>query len=281
MFDGPYTDLQPAAPGIAVRLPDSCLMHSSHTAVLNLPSLPIAARTAHIFPALASGSLLSIGLLCDHGCHATFTATTVTVTHHGVIIATGARSHTTNGLWRIHLPAPDQPLDLHPATTSPHPTGATANSVIRHDTVAERIAFYHACMFSPALSTWCAAIDAGRLTTWPDLTFAQVRQHPPQSTPMAKGHLDQKRANAQSTKLPDPPMDPSLAQPGETPLESCPPTTDPPAIRTHFVYADCHPVTGQVYSDQTGRFLQASTTGNVYIVVLYDYDSNSIHAEPM
>ena len=56
-----------------------------------------------------------------------------------------------------------------------------------------------ASMFSPAISTWCAAIDASHFTSWPELTSAQVRQYPPQSIAMVKGHLDQERANARST----------------------------------------------------------------------------------
>jgi len=43
-------------------------------------------------------------------------------------------------------------------------TTSTANAVISNPNLAERIAFYHASMFSPALSTWCTAIDAGHFT---------------------------------------------------------------------------------------------------------------------
>ena len=39
--------------------------------------------------------------------------------------------------------------------------------------------------------------------------------------------------------------------------------------------------TGQIYTDQTGRFLVPGSTGATQLFVLYDYDSNSIHAEPM
>ena len=39
---------------------------------------------------------------------------------------------------------------------------------------ATRVAFLHAACFSPAILTWCAAIDAGYFTTWPELTSAQV-----------------------------------------------------------------------------------------------------------
>ena len=34
------------------------------------------------------------------------------------------------------------------------------------------------------------------------------------------------------------------------------------------------------FTDQTGRFLVASISGHSYTLVLYDYDSNYIHADP-
>jgi len=39
--------------------------------------------------------------------------------------------------------------------------------------------------------------------------------------------------------------------------------------------------TGKIYTDQTGRFIVASTRGNKYILVAYDYDSNTILTEPL
>ena len=41
------------------------------------------------------------------------------------------------------------------------------------------------------------------------------------------------------------------------------------------------PTTGQIHTDQTGQFIVPSSTGNNYLLILYDYDSNSILAEPM
>jgi hypothetical protein len=38
--------------------------------------------------------------------------------------------------------------------------------------------------------------------------------------------------------------------------------------------------TGQIYTDQTGRFVSPSSNGNNYLMVLYDYDSNFIFAQP-
>jgi hypothetical protein len=36
-----------------------------------------------------------------------------------------------------------------------------------------------------------------------------------------------------------------------------------------------------VYTDPTGKFLVPSVSGNQYILIVYEYDSNYIHAEPM
>ena len=41
------------------------------------------------------------------------------------------------------------------------------------------------------------------------------------------------------------------------------------------------PITGQIYTDQPGKFLVPSLSGNNYIMVLYDLDTNSILSEPM
>jgi hypothetical protein len=159
-------------------------------------------------------------------------------------------------------------------------TASTANAVINNPNLAERIAFYHASMFSPALSTWCTAIDAGHFTSWPELTSAQVRRYPPPSIAMVKGHLDQERASVRSTKLTAEKHEITTSHPVPDPTpESLAP--DPAALKTHFLYADCQPATGQIYTDPTGRFLVPSVSGNSYILVVYNYNSNFIHAEPM
>ncbi len=57
----------------------------------------------------------------------------------------------------------------------------------------------HACMGSPALSTFIKALDAGFLDSVPLMAW-QVRKSPPNSEAMGKGHLDLTRANQRSTK---------------------------------------------------------------------------------
>ena len=55
----------------------------------------------------------------------------------------------------------------------------------------------------------------------------------------------------------------------------------PPPKRSHSVYTDCIPATGRIYTDQSGPFLTPSISGNKYIFILYDYDSNFIDAIPI
>jgi hypothetical protein len=78
---------------IAIHNPNGEVMHSTHTAELHLPGLPLAARQVHIVPLLASQSLLSIGQFCDAGCKVAFVAETVTVSHKAEVLLTGQATH--------------------------------------------------------------------------------------------------------------------------------------------------------------------------------------------
>ena len=280
----PVVDKRSTNYGVNVTLPDGNSINSTHTALLQLPSqLPINARTAHIFPDLKSGSLISIGQLCDHNCTAIFDATQVKIYYKDAIIMSGARSINTNNLWVLELDdLPNQTTtnvvtfaDSSVSTTSV----GTANSLVAHDTMSERIAFYHATCFSPVISTWCDAIDAGHFTTWPELTSARVRKHLPRgSIPMIKGHLHQQRANIQSTKKhPNNPVIETTPTTTEPENDFTPTPTSPPEQRSGAVLVQIIEITGKSYSDQTGKFLATSSSGNNYVLVLYEYDSNSIH----
>ena len=96
--------------GIPVRLPNGTIIRSTHTAELDMPHLPLAARQAHIFPDLANSALLSIGQFCDNGYEARFTKHSVTIQQGATIILQGQRDP--NGLWV---------LDLETATTTTQP----------------------------------------------------------------------------------------------------------------------------------------------------------------
>jgi hypothetical protein len=82
------------------------------------------------------------------------------------------------------------------------------------------------------------------------------------STSTTKGHSNQQRQNARTTKIKNAKVivtEPDLDH----------------GIKTQFVYAATID-SGQIYTDQTGRFTVVSSKGNKYIMLLYDYDSNAI-----
>jgi hypothetical protein len=87
------------------------------------------------------------------------------------------------------------------------------------------------------------------------------------STSTAKGHLNQQRQNARTTKIKDAQLLDSDAD-----LDH--------GIKTQNVYAATIDA-GQIYTDQTGRFHAVSSKGNKCIMVLNDYDSNAILAKPI
>jgi hypothetical protein len=86
-------------------------------------------------------------------------------------------------------------------------------------------------------------------------------------TSTTKGNFNQQRQNARTTKIKD------------TKVIVAVPDLDH-GIKTQFVY-DAKIYAGQIYTDQTGRFPVVSIKGNKYIMILYDYDSNAILAQPI
>jgi hypothetical protein len=254
--------------GIRVQMPNKTTIQATHTCLLDIPGLPPSARQAHIFPQLAH-ALLSIGLLCDNGCTATFDADTVSITLNGAILLTGYRDPTSR-LWKIPLGQTQAPSPRATLQPMPH----QAYSAYHTSSQADHISFLHAAAGYPVPSTWIKAIDRGHYTTWPGLSSSAVRKHLPKSLATVQGHLNQSRQNLRSTK-PNPKL---IADPA--------PISDPtipasPHERTHHVFAAVHDVTGQIYTDLTGRFPVQSSRGYKYILVLYDYDSNAILTEPM
>jgi len=260
-----------------------------HTAKLNLLHLPPAARAAHIFPALGNALLISIRQLCNANCTATFTADTVTVTHNGNTIICGTCTNATN-LWTATLQQ-DDPITHKPKQHTPQPQ---ANNVNHTRKTAELVAFAHGTLFSPAIITLRQALWRNYIHNFPGLTEKSLRQHPPLSVATIKGHLDQSRQNQRSTK-PKVTFPEDISPPPDDPLSPTEdtlntelstdfwPSSDPDNERTHQCFTACteDTLTGKIFTDQTGCFIIPSSTGNTQIFILYDYDSNSIHAEQL
>ena len=133
-------------------------------------------------------------------------------------------------------------------------------------TAVARLKFYHAALFSPSLSTLHQAIRSGFLSSFPGLSIRSLQLHPPISEATIKGHLNARRQHHRSTQR-------SFSTPGY--IFNA--TTVPPS-RTHHTYASCFEATGKIFTDQTGSFLLPSISGNKYVFILYDFDSNYISA---
>ncbi len=262
------TNIQPTSHGIIVTLPDGSRIRSTHTALLDMPALPPAACVAHLFPGLV-GSLLSIGVLCDHGCQALYDAACVTITRNGEVVLSGTRSAATHNLWMVDLQQAD-------TDTSIKWTAAALSAAPRTQQLL--VAFFHACLCSPTLSTFIEAIKR-KFVSFPGLTEALARKYSPASIATAKGHLTQTPAGLRSTKA-DAELDDWYPVPADTRGES----SSHSARQAANVFARVSrikPLTGRHDIDATGRLPVASVAGNQYVLVMFCEDENYIHTEPL
>lgn len=108
------------------------------------------------------------------------------------------------------------------------------------------------------------AIQAGFFATWPGLTAKDVSNYLSKSEATTKGHLKQTRQNLRSTK-----------PKSDTAHRAQVQATEP----TNKVFVRIFDPSGQIYTDQTGRFPVTSSLGSKYIMILYDHDSNAILAK--
>jgi hypothetical protein len=89
----------------------------------------------------------------------------------------------------------------------------------------------------------------GNFSSWPGLNEQSVDKYLSKYTSTAKGHLNQQRQNARTTKI----KDAELLDP-EADLDH--------GIKTQYVYAAIIDA-GQIYTDQTVRFPVVSSKGNI------------------
>jgi hypothetical protein len=125
------------------------------------------------------------------------------------------------------------------------------------------------------------------ISLFPGISPKLLSKYPPNSNATAKGHLDQTRKNVQSTKPKHTTLSPALTA-AVVPLpcnddnndDFFPPST-PPGLPIDHCFAAVMESTGQIFTNQTGCFILPSSQGFTQLLVLYCYDANYIHAEPM
>jgi hypothetical protein len=172
---------------------------------------------------------------------------------------------------------------LNPGSHTPTaPQLQTCLMAVAAATPQALVAFSHAALFSPALSTLTTALAKGFLLPIPGVTLVSLCKYPPKSVATIKGHLDQICKNLHSTKTLKPPTTPDPADNPDDLSESFP-SSDNGNLATDYCYAAVisPQPTGQVHSDQTGKFPVLSSTGNNHLIIVCNYNSNGIIAEPM
>jgi hypothetical protein len=141
----------------------------------------------------------------------------------------------------------------------------SAHNVYEQKSIKDTITYVHACCVSPVTDTWLKSIQNGQFATWPSVTVENVRKYLGKSDATAKCHLNQIRQNIRSTQQAE-----VITEPDADIVQE---------DKCHYLYATTLE-TNQIYSDLTGRFPTTSLSGNKYILILYDYDSNSILSAP-
>jgi hypothetical protein len=255
---------------ITVIQPSGERMQSTHAVDLLLRNLPPDAKIAHSLPGLTN-NLLSVALLCNAGCEVFFHATGCEVTLNGMVILRGWRDPH-HRLWCVRI-VDDAWTTHHPIADNdnPIPTTTVANSLYDCDNTQQLIRFYHACLFSPVLSTLTKAINKGDLKGFPGLTAERACCHITINDATTKRHMDQTCQGQRSTHLTSLPTNNTEEVP----------TQEPDNTMINLIYMTTHEVTGQLYTDQTGRFPITSTQGHAYLVIFYVYNANFISSVPI
>jgi hypothetical protein len=123
-------------------------------------------------------------------------------------------------------------------------------------------------------STFIKAIELGNFTTWPNITAHHVKQYLEKSEATIKGHINQQRKNVRCTN-PKERVKTSATEENE-------PEVEPRIMEcTNLIHAKIYDTEGHIYTDLTGRFPSISSGGYKYILVLYDFGTNNILADPM
>jgi hypothetical protein len=249
-------------------------MISQATSILNIPEPSTKAKTAYKFNEMKQ-PLLSIPLLADDGCKINLTKDNIVVVKDNKIIVEGKRDKVST-LWMI--PIKQQRKKQLPAQDLPAvPSVHAANSAYHQPTIAKLMAYLNATIGSLPVKTLCNAIDNDWLTSFPGLTSSAIRKHLPKAISTTMGHMHMIRKGIRSTNKPtineimNEEIDPE-------------PNLDPPRHinnQQHYVGVTTiafKELKGIIATDLPGRFPTTSAQGNAYVMVLYDFDSNTINA---
>ena len=129
-------------------------------------------------------------------------------------------------------------------------------------------------LFIPTPRTFLKAINNGNFLIWPDLNNQQLLKHLPPRIATALGHQGQEIKNLQYTKNLKSVLEVEKYNNLYLEVET---------VTTHDLCATIIPfnINRRGSSDLTGAFPHKSNREVFYGMVVYDYDSNAIMAEPI
>ena len=132
----------------------------------------------------------------------------------------------------------------------------------------------HTACGYPAKSTWIKAIRKGNYAGWPLLSVENVHKHYPETDETPMGRLNQSRTNVRSTNKKRVPLPKATAS-------ALAPLVGKKKRDVYVKIVDTHDMKNTIYSDQTGKFPLRARSGNCYIMVMVEIDSNYTFVQPM
>ena len=301
----PAVNVKVAAHPISIKLPDGSIIHSSHTCNLDIPWLPKEMTEAHIVPGLDHSSLISTKKFCEAGCKVVFDEEECRVYYNNELVLCGGRDKKTE-MWQLPINPVSknnrlEGLDLMGISQAAITSRATAPRASAHSAQAminslytlpykhQQLKYMHQSFFSPPIQTISEAASNNQLHGIPCLNSpAMVKKYLAPSPATSKGRLKKQRSNVRTTRPKKRGNTITLAPEVEEPATT-PSTTNTDAniiIDTHstsnvFCCAALgDATTGTFYTDMTGAFPVTSLENMQSYFVAYDYDTNTIFANP-
>jgi hypothetical protein len=117
------------------------------------------------------------------------------------------------------------------------------------------------------------------MTSTSALTAKAVQRHLPKSIATAMGHLNQLRKNMHSAQTHKRPINKEVTEFDQDTNPTSDTTTNQIFAGLVDLYTD--DTEGKLYSDLTGRFPAKSQNRNLYVLVLYTYNNNTILVEAL
>jgi hypothetical protein len=256
-------------------MPNGATVIATHKGLLNFPQLPPSARIAYVFPDLQN-SLLSIGMLCDHGLIAQYDQNNVTIFNPITedILLSGSRQRV-NKMWMLPIVNNDGLANLSIQSTH----DGSINNVLAIKTIAKQVEFYHAAFGSPTPSTFIKAVSQ-HFISLPNISLPQVRKYTPTTFPSMAGHLDQQRQHPNTVRHTPTPTTPlPYSEDHDDNFVPVPAADELHANEGILFLAPL--ASTKAFMDLTGRFPVQSRSGHNYMLIIITDDHNYIHIEPM